>query len=154
MLVTDFKDNNIDNFTPKEVEETGADLKDVKKESIISLQSFRTYIRRRVGLIHNGITTGYHKSLGHPNGFSVDSFLYIEDGPVNIHQIFKGALHAGFVGIGIYYNQKMYSLHLEVASMYRKEFAFWVGVKDTSKQIDDWQWFSLLNDPAKILLKQ
>ena len=152
MLQTDFKDHNIENFTPKEITDTGADLKDVQLNTMLSLQAFRTYIRRRIGLIYNGMTTGNHKAPGHPNGHAVDCFLYSEDGEVNIHNIFKGALNAGFKAIGIYYNQKQFSFHLEIGSNSRKDFAFWMGIKDAEKNINSWEWFSLLQDPTKIVL--
>ena len=104
MLLNEFKGNNITNFSAREVENTGACIHDVETRTIIALQKFRTYIRRRVGLLDNGITTGNHKAPGHKHGFVADAFLYPEDGPVNIHYIFKAALHAGFFAIGIYWN--------------------------------------------------
>ena len=149
MIESDFDKYDIINFTPKEVEETGAKLIDVKKETIISIQKFRTYIRRRVGLLKNGLTTGIHKAPWHPLGLASDSFLYLEDGRQDIHIIFKGALHSGFRGIGLYWNQKQYSFHFD----HRPSYAQWLGIKDESRSIDTWQFFSLLRDPTKIRLR-
>lgn len=148
MLESDFKDYKIYNFTKKEVEETGAKLEDVKLALMRSIQKFREYIRRRVILVENGITTGNHKSIMHPDGKAIDGTLYIEDGPINIHILFKGALEAGFKGIGIYWNGIQYSFHFDL----RNNYAFWIGIKDSKKGVKKWIWKSLLQDPAKIKL--
>jgi hypothetical protein len=153
MYISDFAKYNIENFTPKEVQETGADLFDVKVESIIAIQKFRTYVRRRVKLLRNGITTGGHQAQAHPEGYAIDFWLDPNDGPITIHQIYKGCLHAGFWAFGIYWNQKLYSFHGEVKNPYRKDFARWIGVKDAEKNVRDWQWFSLLRDPRKLVLE-
>lgn len=152
MLVSDFSKHNIINFTPQEITSTGAKLVDVSVETIIAAQKFREYIRRKVKLLPNGITTGEHKSLAHKLGYAVDVSLFPADGPVNIHYIFKGAIASGFFGIGIYWNQKQYSLHLEIKNKFRQDFAWWLGIKDPGKKIFDWQWFSLLRDPKSIQL--
>ena len=148
MRESDFIKNDIINFTPSEVRKTGADLSDVDKRTIISIQKFREYIRRRVKLCHNGLTTGGHKAPEHDLGLAIDSYLVMADGPINIHLIFKGALVAGFRGIAIYWNGSCYSFHFDLRPVY----AFWIGVKDEKKGITDWVWYPLLNDPAKIRL--
>ena len=148
MIKEDFKTFNIHNFSPSEVEATGANINDVKIKTIVSLQSFREFVRRKVLLIKNGITTGIHKATEHQEGLAVDCYLDPLDGSISIHDIFKGALTAGFHGIGIYWNGAIYSFHFD----HRSRFAFWVGVKDNSKGITEWQWFSLLQDPTKIQL--
>ena len=148
MKVSDFDVYEIHNFTPKEVRDTGADLRDVKKESMLAIQKFRVYIRRRVRLIKNGMTTGGHVSPYHPRGEAIDGYLDQDDGPVKTHEIIKGAIHSGFKGIGIYYNQTIHSFHFDL----RPNYAFWAGVKDTSNGFDDWQWFSLIRDLTSIKL--
>lgn len=148
MLVSDFDKYKIENYTPEEIEDTGADLKDVKRITICSLQDFRNYVRRRVGLIKNGITTGNHKAPAHARGLAVDGFLYPEDGPINVQLIYKGAVSAGFTAVGIYWNQVQYSFHLE----HRDTIARWLGIKNASKGIHEWQWFPLINDPKKMKL--
>lgn len=149
MIESDFDKYEIFNFTPEEVRETGSRLRDVRKETIISIQKFRTYIRRRVGLLHNGITTGLHKAPWHPLGLAIDGFLYPEDGRQDIHIIFKGSLQSGFKGVGLYWNQKQYSFHFD----HRPNYAQWLGIKDESRNINTWQFFSLLRDPARIKLR-
>jgi len=145
MNLSDFIKYQIVDFTPAEVMDTGASLHDVQLITMVSMQDFRTHIRRRVHLLFNGITTGTHKAPWHNDGLAVDGALYTEDGPTNIHYIFKAALSAGFHGIGIYYNGEQYSFHLD----HRPIFKFWGGWKDKKKGINDWQWVSLLSDPAK-----
>ena len=152
MLVADFAKYGIENFTPEEVMDTGAKLQDVHVETMQAIQKFRTYIRRRVCLIKNGITTGKHTARAHPAGYAIDFYLPPEDGHCNIHLIYKGCLHANFKAFGIYWNQKQYSFHGEVNNPYRYDFARWIGVKDSSKNINDWQWHSLLQEPRNILL--
>lgn len=152
MLIADFAKYNIENITPYEIVKTGADIKDVKVETIIAAQKFRSYVRRRIFLFKNGLTTGSHFAKAHPEGYAVDFWLHPDDGPINIHQIYKGCLHAGFKAFGVYWNQELYSFHGEVSNPYRPEFARWIGVKDKKKNILDWQWFSLLQDPRKIVL--
>lgn len=152
MLIADFRKNNINNFTPAEVCATGAYISDVKTETMIAIQKYREYIRRPVHLIKNGMTTGSHISKAHPEGYAVDFWLHPKDGPINIHQIYKGCLHAGFRAFGIYWNQKIFSFHGEVSNPYRSDFARWIGVKDEARGITEWQWFSLLQDPRKITL--
>lgn len=148
MILEDFKKYNIENFTPKEITDTGCALVAVKKETIISAQRFREYIRRRVKLLENGLASGIHKAPWHPRGLALDGYLLPEDGPINIHLIFKGALTAGYRGIGIYWNQKLWSFHFDL----RPYYAFWGGVKDESRQIKEWQWYSILRDLRKIRL--
>lgn len=148
MIESDFKIHHIDNFTPAEVRATGARLRDVQVETFISLQRFREYIRRRVILLENGITTGNHLAPWHPKGKAVDGYLHPKDGPVKPQEIFKGAIHAGFKGIGIYWNQKMFSLHMDL----RPNFAWWAGLKDSAKGIYTWQWHTLIVDLTKIEL--
>lgn len=148
MLATDFEKHNIDNFTVQEVMDTGCSLGSVDVKTMISTQRFREYVRRRVKLIENGLTTGGHKAPWHPRGLAVDSYLLPEDGPINIHLIFKGALTAGFKGIGIYWNQILWSFHFD----HRPDYAFWGGVKDEPRLIKEWQWYSILRDLRKIRL--
>ena len=141
MLISDFKKYHINNFTYQEIINTGATLSDVQKETIIGIQKYREYVRRRVKLFFNGLTTGQHESPMHPKGMAIDTYLLPEDGPINIHIIFKGALEAGFRGIGIYWNQKIYSCHFDL----RPNYAFWGGVKTANQK--SWRFISLLQDP-------
>lgn len=148
MLVLDFEINQITDFTPGEIEATGADLNEMQSETICALQKFKNNLQRNVFLDKDGLTSGRHKNPEHKAGRAVDCQLAPAEGNINFHLLFKAAIKAGFKGIGLYWNQEFYKLHLDL----RLEFKFWGGVKDESKNINDWQWYPLLNDISKINL--
>ena len=148
MKKIDFKKHNIDNYTPEEVINTGASLDDVQLRLMISIQTFRIILDRRVGLLVNGLTTGDHKAVEHHLGLAVDGFLYPDDGEINSSLIFRAALTAGFKGVGIYWNGIQYSFHLDL----RSEYGFWGGYKDSAKGVKEWQYTSLLTELAEINL--
>lgn len=142
MEKTDFKKHNIDNYTPDEVINTGAMLDDVQLRTMIALQTFRTILDRRVGILFNGMTTGKHKAKEHPMGLAVDGFLYPDDGVIDTSVIFKAAVTAGFKGIGIYWNGIQYSFHLDL----RSDYGIWGGYKDVNIGLKKWTYVSLLVD--------
>ncbi len=148
MKKSDFKDHNINDYTPEEVERTGAKLADVQLRTMIAQQTFRTILDRRVGLLVNGMTTGGHKAIQHGQGLAIDSFLYPDDGAIDTNGIFKAALTAGFKGIGIYWNGIQYSFHLDL----RSEYGFWAGYKDSAKGVKNWEYVGLLSELSEILL--
>ena len=143
MLATDFKKHGITKFTPAEVENTGSALMYVQLRLMIALQAFRIELDRRVGLLNNGMTTGTHGAKEHPMGLAVDGYLYPEDGSIEIPDIFKAALTAGFHGIGIYWNGTQYSFHLDL----RPEWGFWFGSKDGKDDPKGWAFSSLFITP-------
>ena len=145
MLVTDFDQYSIVNFSVEEIENTGAKLADIQLELIYRLQYFRNKIQRVVCLLPNGLTTGRHTAKEHPNGLAVDFALREGDGPVVVSMIFKKALESGFKGIGIYHNEAAYSFHFDL----RKEFSFWCGFKKHRK--NNWEYQSLIVDPIYLL---
>jgi hypothetical protein len=122
----------IRNFTKKEIEATGASLSSVKYQLMSGLDQVRIKIRRRIILLKNGLTTGIHSSIFHPNGLAVDFVLDERDGKVTNHEIYllvRSAIDAGFKGIGIYKNTKGYiSFHLDM----RDYLTIWKGVPDES----------------------
>lgn len=140
MTYSDF--DHIQNFTPKEVERTGAKLLDVKTDLIYRYDIFRNLIKVPVVLLHNGITSGEHQSPGHKEGLAGDCALLKE---LPCLDVFKAALEAGFRKIGIYWGGKRYTYHLEVS----QEFGFWIG---TPGGLGDWRYGSLLVDP-KVLVE-
>jgi len=142
MIVTDFKKHGITKFTPAEVENTGATLKDVRLRLILSLQAFRVIVDRRVGLLRNGMTTGEHDALEHPAGLAVDGYFFPGDGTVEISEIVKAALKAGFTGIGVYWNGVQFSFHLDL----RPDLGFWYGSKE-SPGAGAWTFSSLFITP-------
>jgi len=147
MRKADFKKHHIDDFTPEEVELTGATLEGIQLRLMVSLQTFRTIMDRRVGLLVNGMTSGGHKAKEHFLGLAVDGFLYPDEGPMDIDLIFKAALTAGCKGIGIYWNGIQYSFHLDL----RPEYGFWSGHKVAKNMVKTWRYVSLLKDLSYIV---
>lgn len=142
MIKEDFKKYYITNYTPEEVEATGAKLKDVQPQTMIAIQAFRTALNRKVKLIVNGMTTGKHKAPEHPGGLAVDCMLDEKDGPVAINTLVEAALNAGFKGIGIYWNGVVFSFHFDL----RKEYQLWYGSKP-KPGVGDWTYRDLFAKP-------
>jgi len=148
MLKQHFKFYDITNFTPEEVEKTGADLGDIQVVLFINLQQFRTKINRRIHLLYNGLTTGIHKSEEHSQGLAVDFCLNKRDGTINTSTMVELGLSCLFAKIGAYYNQQtqMYSFHFAIPEDF--VFEFWCGVKQYTK--DPWIYFPMIQDPKYI----
>lgn len=127
-------------FTASEVERTGASIADVQRETMYAIDDFRHEMGIPVRLLFNGITSGNHKSAGHPNGLAVDCTI---SGTVDVGEVFKNALIAGFKAIGIYWNGAAYSFHLELADRYR----FWSGRKAEGEA--KWTYGRLIVDPKE-----
>lgn len=142
MIVTDFEKHGITKFTPAEVENTGATLRDVHLRLMISLQVFRVLLDRRVGLLYNGMTTGEHDAPEHPAGLAVDGYFFPVDGAIEMSDIVKAALTAGFRGIGIYWNGVQFSFHLDL----RHDIGFWYGSKK-EPGVGSWKFSSLFITP-------
>jgi len=139
----EFVTYDIKNFSPKEIENTGAKLKDIKADTILCLQRLRTLISRKIILLKNGLTTGIHTAKEHPEGRAVDVFI----GGVGIDcSIIYHALQAGFRGIGFYYCSEtdLYSFHFDLG-----EIRFWGAAKN--KKDEPWKYFTLLKDPKEYL---
>jgi hypothetical protein len=127
----DFQIYGIINFTPADIVDTGASLESVDVRTIETLQAFRTLIGKRIGLLHNGLTTGNHRSVEHPSGRAVD--FYFLDGAIDnsiINTIVWGMIRSGFNGIGVYWNGQAFSFHGDL----RENPAAWAGKKS---RIDD-----------------
>jgi hypothetical protein len=132
MRESDFIHYGIENFTADEVRRTGAALVDVNPFTMRALQAFRTHklVDRTVILLHNGITTGEHKSWQHPNGTAVDVCFRDVGSPVVPKQLVYAAEDVGFRGIGLYYNGAAISMHLDLGPDIRR----WCGVKPHRSQ--------------------
>ena len=146
-----FADHGILNFTPAEVTRTNANLADVKIVTLVSLQEVRTNIARRIHLIRNGLTTGNHVAVEHPNGLAVDSHLDLRDGPITsntLRMLFVHAIRAGFTGIGIYWNGVAYSFHFDLRPLDR--FAVWMGVKDRPA-VGSWRMTTIIGQSAVLI---
>jgi len=124
MRLQDFEDYAISDFRPWEIARVGTDLKDVQVTVFVLAQKFRDEMDRRVKII--SLTGGEHKPGSyHYLGRAMDFVLYLMDGPVDIYVVFKAALLAGFNGIGIYWNGKRFSFHVDT----RSHYTFWCGHK-------------------------
>jgi hypothetical protein len=110
MLSEEFYD--LLNFTELEVGETGANFGDVSYCLMLTTQTFRTNIARRVHICKNGLTTGKHDAEEHPNGIAIDFYLDPRDGKVDVKEVVFHMILAGFKGIGVYINKNgMYTFH-------------------------------------------
>lgn len=138
MIEDDFE--AIKHFTQKEVEATGADIEDVDFDALNALDYMRNYLCCPIHLIHNGMTTGNHKSEGHPNGVAIDCYMSEN---IHIYKVFQAALKFGFNKIGIYWNGSIYSYHLEIAWVP----AFWMGTKKIGEK--NWTYGNLIKDPKE-----
>lgn len=125
-------------FTKKEIETAGSDIKDICVHAFEKLVHFRALIDTPVHFVFNGITTGNHKSSGHPEGKAFD----IRVSRATSYDVFKNAINAGLKKIGIYWNGKTYSYHLEDAPA-----AFWQG-KKTKPGKGSWKFSPLIKNPA------
>ena len=108
------------------------------------LQAFRTAIDRRLNFQYNGITVGNHYSEEHPAGEAFDIRFDKRDGIItwrNVKWFIKIALRVGFRGIGVYWNGKEYSMHLDT----RPDFSGWKEKKQKGKR--KWIYSDLLSDP-------
>ena len=109
-------------FTKKEIEDTGASIESIDKHSFRKLILLRKTLNKPIKLLYNGMTTGRHKSKGHPLGKAYD----ITTGEEDYYKVFKCAIDAGFKKIGVYWNGSAYSYHLEDA----EKCSFWSGTKE------------------------
>ena len=132
----------IRDFSPEEVEATGAALGDVPVPTMRAVQRFRTAAGLPVKMLYNGMTTGNHVSEYHPAGLAVDIYVV---GRVTAADIRNWALLAGFRGIGIYWNGSCYSAHLDL----RRDYGFWGRRKGPDGK---WREAALFADPRHIPL--
>lgn len=112
-------------FTQQEIESTGANIDDVQYVLIEKLSELREAIDRPIKLQKNGITSGKHSAIEHKAGLAID--FYIAD--LNDYDVVKVILIAseiGFKGIGVYWNGRMWSFHLDL----RPELKTWLGTKN------------------------
>lgn len=127
-------------FTKAEIEKTGAKLADVNFEAFKKMVKFRELIKTEVYFVHNGITTGNHKSPGHPAGKAYD----VRVPKASFYDVFRAAIEAGFTKIGVYWNGAAYSYHLEDS----EKAAFWMGTK-SAPGVGPWKFDQLIMDPRK-----
>ena len=134
-------------FSAKEITDTGANIAGIDYYSFKCLNSFRIEINRGVYFQEDGINSGAHDSKQHPEGKAFDIYFNEKHGAITyevIKQYFYIALACGFRRIGIYWNGKMYSMHLDTGP----EYGFWIAAK--GNKIKSWVYKPFLNDPKKI----
>ena len=120
-------------FSDSEIIATGARVEDVSPRLLSALDVVREAINRPVHLLHNGLTTGNHKSPLHPSGEAVDFAVRGCDSAL-AWLIASAGIMAGFRGIGIYCNfSEVYSFHFDL----RDNFASWYGYKNADDR--DWR---------------
>ena len=85
------------------------------------------------------MTTGNHKSPGHKAGKAYD----VRVPKSTSYDVFKMAIKAGFKKIGVYWNGKTYSYHLEDSD----DVAFWTG-KKPAPGVGEWAFGQLISNPA------
>jgi len=140
MLREDFAIYNIQYFTPSEIENTGAELKNIDTELIVKLDHLRNKINKPFILIKNGLTTGKHTSKEHYNGKAVDFLPKYIKSPAKAKTFVYKSLETGFRGIGLYYNNsyKNYHFHLDLGKI-----RFWKATKN--KTGEPWDYNTLFN---------
>lgn len=139
------KNYGIINFTVTEVENTGCGINQVKIKSLVTLQTLRTNIKRRIHLLYNGIASGEHKAIQHPEGGAIDFYFDPLDGTIHFNLIFEHMVLAGFYGIGVYYCEqtKIFTFHGDL----RNHPKHWYGYKKLKK--DNWSYSSILKNPQE-----
>ena len=139
MKLREFEDYGITDFTPREVSAVGSHIKDLQLSLMVAAQRFREDLDRRVKIL--SLTGGGHVAGSyHYMGRAMDVFLYAKDGEILIGDVFKAALNAGFNGVGIYWNGKCWSFHLDV----RSKLGFWSAYKKKDER--KWTYIPLTLD--------
>jgi hypothetical protein len=128
----------IKHFTEKEIKATGAEIADVDFFTIKKIDWVRMRCGLPITLPKNGITSGKHRSFYHKAGKAVDFYLIQE---IHFRQVIKFMLEAGFTGIGLYWNGKIYSYHGDTGNDYR----FWKAIKVKK----EWVYSELIADPRQ-----
>jgi hypothetical protein len=147
MKIEDFA--TIKHFKPAEITATGANIADIQKELIVAYDKFRELIGRPIHLIKDGITTGNHKAPEHGEGKAGD--CWIDGAELPDPLVLACAIKAGFRGIGIYWNQKQKSYHLDL----RADYTFWNAKKSVPRNAFEktvWIYGKLLQDPKLLLI--
>lgn len=139
--------SSLEYFTEEEITNTGACISDVQFLLFQKMEKLRTYLNRRIRLLHNGLTTGTHASREHRQGCACDFYLDPRDGKTDYYFVFKCAIDAGFNKIGVYWNGTAYSFHVAFSA----KSSFWLATK--KKKGDSWTFGALLRDPAEVLNK-
>lgn len=136
MHVEDFEFFNISCVNADDIVSTGATLESVNVFTIIRFQEFVDAASVSFALVSNGLTSGTHNSTLHRKGLAIDIAL---SEPLRAYNTWKHAVRF-FGGVGLYYNSKCYSLHLDM----RPTPAFWCASK---KNNEKWKYGGIFRDP-------
>lgn len=133
-------------FTAKEVRRTGADLRDVKRRLLVTLDKFRHEVGRPVSLLPNGMTTGHHQSWTHVAGIAADIAFHDGESPVSPVHYTMVAIACGFRGVGWYWNGTALSAHLDLGTGYRQ----WARWRHHGEPYSANRTIALIQDPRVI----
>lgn len=140
MKAKDFQDFKIEHIRPQDITATNAPLDSVNLYLVLDLNEFIGRAGVPVVLLGNGLTTGKHRATWHPRGLAVDVAFNCSQDQVKIYDLWKLAIEVGFKGIGLYWNGRAYSMHLDKRP---SPLALWGGTKKDGQ----WDYFSVFQDP-------
>lgn len=129
-----------------EITSTGGTLEGLSYELFQRLDKLRERICSPINILKGGLNSGKHINNNdvHSQGLACD-FVTKHS---SITGVFRAALDSGFLGIGIYWNGRTYSFHVDI----RKYQAFWFGVKDAPGK--EWEYLPFeIADPKKIIIR-
>ena len=134
-------------FSKFEIEATGATADDVQPKTLYAIDYVREKLKRAIRILKNGLTTGNHGSLMHPEGLAVDFTIDGEITNALLYSLVRHAIDAGFRGIGFYMNKKgKWSFHLDM----REKLTIWVGRKNKA---NEWNYDQMLFGHPSFLQK-
>lgn len=145
MTDQDFTLLKIRHFTADDVRATGAQLMDVDLRLLCALDRFADQAQRAIVLLHNGLTTGEHMSDTHRAGLAADIAFHDDEGVLDISSLVIIAANCGFRGIGVYWNQAAYSMHLDLRQR-PGQWARWRRHRETV-----WHETALIVDPRTLV---
>ena len=134
------KEFNISCVDYDNIVSTGANVGTLNIGFFVKLQRFYDIIGTEFYIMKNGLNSGKHTPDGaHYDCLAGDLAFYVEVDP---YKVYKAAVQAGFLGIGVYWNGKVYSFHLDT----RASFGSW-GAKKVN---GSWQYYGLFRNPKDI----
>jgi hypothetical protein len=149
MKTRDLRDFELQHVRAQDILATGAPLDSVNLFLAIKVDRFIEATGLPFTFLKNGLTTGIHRASWHPRGLAVDGAFSIDQGLVKIYDVWKVAIECGFHGIGLYWNGKAYSVHMDL----RPRLSFWGGTKVTKvvngAEVREWEYFSVFQDPRE-----
>lgn len=127
-------------FTKDEIEATGSSLSEIDYSAFCKIVALRKSLNTPIYFIKNGITTGSHKSPGHLEGKAFD----VRIPRASSYDVFKHSISCHIFRLGIYWNGKSFSYHLEDSP----KASFWMGKKE-APGVGKWNFEGLIKNPSK-----